>query len=111
MKTKYETARRGATSLLHHVRQLDENGNTDDALDLLLDETDDMMWAGRFSDLDAMIAGIRADDFSGVMLVGILTATLPAGDKLQSRPKFFEDVEVTLRRRGELEAGLLTGLE
>jgi len=49
--------------------------------------------------------------FSTDLLLGILTATLPAKSKLPSRTPFFGKVEAIIKRRGEWEKGLLTGLE
>lgn len=45
------------------------------------------------------------------VLLGILTATLPASSRLASRSKLFGQIAETLEKRGEYEEGLLTGLE
>lgn len=93
------------------VRRLDAKGRADAALDLLYDKIDAMMWGGDFLEIDSMISGVTVSDCSLDILLGVLTATLPARSKLPSRAKFFRDVDEILKQRGKYENGLLTGLE
>ena len=48
---------------------------------------------------------------SAHVLLALLTITLAAKRKLPDRADFFARAEGTLRRRGELEEGLLVGLD
>jgi Arc/MetJ-type ribon-helix-helix transcriptional regulator len=100
-----------AKSFIERANELDRRGRTDAALDLLYDSVDATIRQGRFADLDALLVGLCPADHSVDLLLGILTATLPARERLQSRRGFYRDVESTLASRGELDEGLLAGLE
>jgi hypothetical protein len=86
-------------------------GKTSAALDLIYDSVDDLLRKGNFDQLDSMLAAFPIAELSVDMLLGILTATLPAKSRLPSRGKLFKEIEKTLKERNELEEGLLTGLE
>jgi hypothetical protein len=96
--------------LLSRVRRLDEMRQTDAALDLLYDGIDEKLRNGAFEEVDSQLSNLRAADFSCDILLGLLTATLPAKAKLPHRDTVLRSVESTLRERGEYEEGLLTGL-
>jgi len=93
------------------ARRLDEHRRTEAALDLIYDAVDQLMRDNQFERLDSMLVQTRVDDLSVDILLGILTATLPAKTRLPSRVAFFLAVEQLLKRRGDYEQGLLTGLE
>jgi hypothetical protein len=97
-------------SFIERARRLDEMGNTDAALDLLYDAVDDLMRSGKFSELNAIIANLSVNDCSLDVLLGVLTATLPARRRLPARAKFYEQAAQIIKSRGEYEDGLLTGL-
>ncbi len=97
-------------SFLDRALRLDQRGQVDAALDLLYDSFDGLFRRGEFERADSLLSQLSADKFSADVLLGILTATLPARSRLPSRPRFYHAVESTLRGRGELEDGLLTGL-
>jgi hypothetical protein len=80
-------------------------------LDEIYSWADDLMKAGRFQYLDAAIAAFQPADMTTDNLLGVLTATLPAKSKLPSRKAFFQATERILMARGEMEPGLLAGLE
>ncbi len=61
--------------------------------------------------LDTIFEQVQTDNLSADMLLGLLTATLPARSRLSCRKTFFSEVEMVLRDRGEFKDGLLTGLE
>lgn len=100
-----------AKSFIERANELDRRGRTDAALDLLYDSVDATIRQGRFAELDALLVGLCPADHSVDLLLGILTATLPARERLKSRKGFYRDVECTLTARGELDEGLLAGLE
>lgn len=99
-----------AESPIDRADRLDRQGHTDLALDLIYESTDRFMRAGAFSELDALLATTSPDTLSLDLLLGVLTATLPAKSRLPTRDSFLAKVEETLRGRGEYEDGLLAGL-
>jgi hypothetical protein len=105
-----EEGRRGE-NFVDRARRLDATGRTDLALDLLYDAIDQLLRESKFDELNAILCGLPIAECSLDLLLGFLTATLPARTKLPSRPQFFADVKAELQNRGEFEVGLLTGLE
>jgi hypothetical protein len=100
-----------AETFVQRAQRLDKGGHSDAALDLIYDSVDELMQKEDFPKLDSILAKVRASDHSVDVLLGILTATLPARNRLRLRAKLFKDIERLLRERGEYEQGLLTGLE
>ncbi|MCH7989825.1 MAG: hypothetical protein IID46_11845 [Planctomycetes bacterium] len=98
-------------SFVRRAQRLDEQGRTDAALDLIYDSIDEMLRNGQFSNLDSLLVQLPTNTLSPDMLLGVLTATLPARSRLSNRKEFFHNVEASLKERGEYEDGLLTGLE
>lgn len=92
--------------------QLDhaDNSNLDAALDIIFDEVDEMLLAGEYDRVNRLLAEMSTDAIPVELLIGVLTATLPARNQLPNRASFLARVEQTLRDRGELEDGLLGGL-
>jgi hypothetical protein len=97
--------------LLVELRRLEASGDRNAALDLLYDRVDELMRTGQFEALDSLLQQVRLGDMSIDVLLGLLTATLPARSRLPSRQAFFRETENALREWGEYEDGLLTGLE
>jgi hypothetical protein len=110
MSTQTPTIPAQRESFLQRAQRLDRMGHTDAALDLLYDNIDEQMRQGRFADLDLVLATLHVEDYSADMLLGLLTATLPARSRLLARASLLTKVEETLRRRGKYEEGLLVGL-
>ena len=81
------------------------------AMDMIYSETDELMREGKFDVLSEILSSMNVNYFSNVILLAFLTSTLPAKTKIDSRPKFLADTEVSLKARGEWEDNLLTGLE
>lgn len=98
-------------SFLDHARRLDEHGQTDFALDLIFDQIDEMLLAGQFDRVDQLLKDTMTNDYSVEVLLGTLTATLPAKAKLPGRVDFFQRAKQTLESRGEPYDSLLVGLE
>lgn len=98
-------------TFIDRARRLDEQGQADAALDLLYDSIDELLKTGKFNEVDEILSQMDVSEYSADILLGVLTATLPARDELKSRPQFFREVEQSLRRRGEYEDCLLVGLE
>lgn len=92
--------------------QLDhaDGSNLDAALDIIFDEVDEMLLAGEYDRLNRLLAEMSTGAIPVELLLGVLTATLPARHRLPNRASFLARVAQTLRDRGELEDGLLGGL-
>ena len=65
----------------------------------------------KFYETDQLLQNINVSEYSVDLLLGLLTATLPARSKLRSRAQFFSEVEAVLKERGQWEDNLLVGLE
>jgi hypothetical protein len=98
-------------SILDYAQLLVSHGQTDTALDLIFDRFDEMLLAGDFNKLDQILAQSCPENLSVDLLVGVLTVTLPARNRLDNRKGFFERVKLALQNRGELQDDLLIGLE
>jgi hypothetical protein len=96
---------------LKPVITLEKHGHLDAALDVLYDRVDDLLKTKQFTVVDNLLSQASVGSFSVDVLLGLLTATLPARSKLQARAKFFAEVEASIKTRGEWENGLLAGLE
>ncbi len=93
------------------AQRLDQAGHGDAALDLVYDSVDELMHSGELGQLDTLLAHVSPVDLSTDILLGILTATLPARTSLPARTKMFSEIEQALRNRGHYEEGILTGLD
>ena len=98
-------------TLVDRAAKLDSQGQTDLALDLIYDQTDEYFREGKFESVNQLLANVNAADYSVDILLGILTATLPAKKHLANRSAFFSAVEKAFTERGDMEDGLLSGLE
>lgn len=99
------------TSFLENADRLDKRGQTDAALDIIFDQMDEMLLAGEFDQVDRILAEVIPGSFSVELLLGLLTVTLPAKNRLRNRAPFFERVRQSLYERGETDEGLLVGLD
>jgi hypothetical protein len=83
-----------------------------DSLDIIFDEIDNWFCAGRFKACDRFLANVVRDpehrDLS--VLVGILTATLPAAAKLPNRARLLQMVHNRLLAAGRNADAALKGL-
>ena len=93
------------------ANRLDTSGYRNAAMDLLYERIDQVMRDGDFDVLDSVLKTLDAEHLSLDVILGVLTATLPARRRLPTRKTFFQEAERTLRARGEYDDGILTGLE
>ncbi len=100
-----------SAAFLGYARRLDNIGQTDAALDIVFDQIDEMLLAGNFSQVNRLLVDIAPEDYSVELLLGILTSTLPAKNQLPDRAEFYTRTAQTLQSRGELQEGLLAGLD
>lgn len=96
---------------LERAGRLDQHGQIDAALDLIYDSFDALFRQGAMLEADRQLAALDPSSLSADLLIGVLTATLPARSRLPSRAAAFDDIVRELKSRGQLSAGLLTGLE
>jgi hypothetical protein len=99
------------SDFLKRANALDRRKHTDAALDIIYDNIDIMLRDRKYETVDFILKSVNPSEFSVDVLLGLLTATLPARTKLPSRSEFFGKVEGEIRNRKEWEEGLLTGLE
>ena len=96
---------------LQPVMQLERRGHIDAALDVLYDRMDALLKAKQFAAMDALLQQANVDSLSIDVILGLLTASLPARSRLPARSKFYAEAETSIKRRGEWADGLLAGLE
>ena len=96
---------------LQSVIYLAKAGHIDSALDVLYDRVDAFLKQGNFADLDAVFNQTSAKPLSLDIILGLLTASLPAKSKLPARSSFYTEAEATVKQRGEWVEGLFAGLE
>jgi hypothetical protein len=98
-------------TFISRAQCLAAGGQIDAALDLTYDSIDQMMHQDHLNQLDGILAALAAGDLATDLLLGILTATLPAKNRLPARGRLFKEAERVMRQRGDYEDGLLAGLE
>jgi hypothetical protein len=91
--------------------ELFTSGKREKTLDMVYDIVDNMLLSARFNEVDEFLSDVDVSRVPTVILVGILTITLPACDSLPTRASFFEAVRLECERRGETDPGLLKGLD
>lgn len=96
---------------LDRASRLEKRGQLDAALDLVYDQIDEKLSSGSLDQMDRLLANVDPESLSTDLLLGLLTATLPARSRLPARNRFYREVERVLRNRPEWEEGLLAGLE
>lgn len=100
-----------AVDFLDRALALEAMGFSDTALDLIYDTCDELMKSRQFALCASLLGEVDVSGCSIDIMLGLLTATLPAKNALSTRRAFYNRVEDELRRRGELEHELLQGLE
>jgi hypothetical protein len=98
-------------TFLQRSNRLSQSGNTDAGLDIVYDAVDELLRNGEFDELNQHLAALAVAKYSTDILIGLLTATLPARRRLSARPSLLTAVEATIRERGEYGEGILTGLD
>ena len=83
----------------------------DTELDEIYDLIDDLFHVGEFERVNSILQDLDLKNTETDLLIGYLTATLPAKNKLPYRETFYRKVEKLLKERGDYEDGLLNGLE
>ncbi len=94
-----------------NAHKLDASGNTDEALDSVYDEIDELLRSGEFETVDIALCYLRDMDLSLNIALGVLTSTLPAKSKLTFRSRLTRQVRNSLLSQGLDADSLLSGLE
>lgn len=91
----------------------DRNGGVDRTLDLIYDHFDHCFLCRQFHEVDSFLHEVQVDRVCSDVLIAILTASLPAKQKLTNRADFLSLVRPTLIGRHGRAATqvLLRGLE
>ena len=85
--------------------------NEDEQLDVIYESFNDYMVQNNLQAIEESLISVDIPNTATVLLIGYLTACIPVKSRLQNRSKFFSDVQKELQSRGEIEPGLLEGLE
>lgn len=101
----------GTQSLAQRLGAALKARDTESGLDAIFDAVDTALLAGRFRECNRALASVNVDEWPTDLLVGLLSITLAASDKLSARAAFFERARRALKERGEDTADLLVGLE
>lgn len=96
---------------VERATSLEQSGFSDSALDLVYDSIDELLHSGHFALCASVLDKLDVEKCSVDVLVGLLTATLPARTRIENRERFFRSVEQELGRRGSYEPAILKGLE
>src|SRR5262249_36177453 len=88
-------------SFVYRASRLVRQKRIDAALDLVYSSIDEMLRGDRTAELNSLLEALPIRALSADLLLGILTATLPAKSRMPARAKAFRDIELTLRDRGE----------
>lgn len=96
--------------LVARTQTLERLGDTAAALDLVYDCVDDLMHSQQFALMACYLLEVEVTSCSVDVLLALLTATLPAKQKIGARTEFARRVESELIGRGEDAAELLAGL-
>lgn len=83
----------------------------DEQLDDIFDQCNSLFDQSKFEECDRILSKVPIEETGTDLLLGYLTATLPARRSLPYRPEFYRKTEEIIRKRGEWEEGLLNGLE
>jgi hypothetical protein len=80
-------------------------------LDLIYNIIDILLHENKFDECALILENLDVERYSIDILIGVLTATLPARSKIGGRSIFFHRVETELRKRNAYEPSILSGLE
>jgi hypothetical protein len=95
---------------LQNAMALDASDSTIPAMDIVFDNVDDLLSAGKFEEVNVIIEQVPLEGPSLSFLMGVLTITLPAADRLPSRARFFARLYRLCKAMGRDAEDLLGGL-
>lgn len=100
----------GASWLLK-ASELDKAGNCDEALDVIYDNVDNLLTEGNFSEINKILGMVDITGLSDDVILGILTSTLPARDRLENREYFFQIAKKYMLSQGKFGEEIFAGLD
>lgn len=98
------------TTFTNELIELDCEESINTALDLAFDRIDDAFLEGRFDWVDSFLEQVEVDRLSVELIVGVLTITASAEDKLRHRGKFRSQAEAVIKQRGRYNDQILRDL-
>ncbi len=100
------------TAWVDEMLSLDASEKYRKTLDILFTNLDKLHIEGKFQESDEVIRSLNFEKLSVTLIVGILTITLPAKDKLNNRESFFNKAEAFFKEtEPERAYNLLRGLK
>lgn len=88
----------------------ENNGEPERALDIVYDALDDFLLDGSCDRVDEILKEINPAWLSTRLLLGFLTVTKLARERLESRASFLKKSREVIEKRGEMEPGLFDNL-
>lgn len=74
------------------------NGNSDSALDILFDWIDGLLLKGEFEECDEFLRKFNLDMLNIDLMIGLLSITLAATEKLPYRKMLVKEIEARLKK-------------
>lgn len=98
-------------SFIERAQALDDREHFDTSLDLIYDSFDDLFRQEKWHKANRVLEEVDVSVLSVDIMLGILTATLPAARRLEYRGHLFGEIQASLAVRRELDDTILLGLE
>ena len=89
----------------------DRDGKPVQALGHMFREVDKLFTSGKFAEVDEWLSSLSPAKLSVNLIVGVLSITKPASDRLSRRQTFLDDAWAVVEGRGRSAAKLLGGLK
>ena len=86
---------------MKNVYAQDRKGNRSGAVALFIEKVDELLWAGKFEDVDSIVESLKPDALSTPLILGVLCITKPALNNLKRRTNFFDMAWETVKKRGK----------
>lgn len=83
---------------LERVYVLVSQAELEDAIDLLFEQVDDLLLAGRFNDCDKILQKVDIDRLETNLMIGLLSVTLAAAKELPNRALVMSAIRESLTR-------------
>ncbi len=96
---------------LNKAKDIDRVGKSDEALDIVYDNIDKMLSNNNFIGVDSLLSEIDINEYSVDMLLGLLTSTLPAKNKLENRKYLLELATENVLNAGVYGVEIFVGLD
>lgn len=98
-------------NLIEKIYEADNNDSPRKRVNIIFDEIDALLCSNKFGPVDHLLQTVDLDKLTTDSLIGILTITADASDKLPHRSFFFNRVKNILKIREEDVEKILLGLD